>query len=326
MPLPTPVTPMLATDDPPPEGERWAYEWKWDGMRAVVAVTPERVVAQSRNGRDVTASFPELQALPGLVTEPVLLDGELVTLDPLGRPDFGRLQARMGLARPRPAVLESHPVEFYVFDLLHQGSQRLLAAPYEERRQRLSDLALDTPPAVRVPAHFRGSEISGRELLGIADEQGLEGIVAKRLASPYTPGRRTRDWIKTPLRHTQEVIIGGWTPGEGRRTGTLGALLLGVYDDRGRLLYAGHVGTGFTDRALDEMRDRLAPFTRASSPFAVPVPGPYARNARWVEPVLVGEVQHRQWTSDGRLRHPSWRGLRPDRDPGEVIRLRRRPG
>ncbi|MDQ0377939.1 non-homologous end-joining DNA ligase [Amycolatopsis thermophila] len=320
MTLPAPVAPMLATPGQPPAGPGWAFEWKWDGVRAMVAVDTGGVVARSRNLRDITSSYPELRVLPELVDRPLLLDGELVTLDDRGRPDFGRLQSRMHVARPRPELLESHPVAFFVFDLLHDSGRDLTREPYEDRRGQLAELALDAPPTIRVPDHYLGDEVTGPDLLEIASQSGLEGIVAKRVSSPYAPGRRSRDWIKTPLRQTQEVIIGGWVPGEGRRAGTLGALLLGVQDDQGQLVYVGHVGTGFTDQVLGEMRDRLAPLARQVSPFEVPVPREFARRARWVEPVLVGEVEHRQWTGDNRLRHPSWRGLRPDRDPAEIRR------
>jgi bifunctional non-homologous end joining protein LigD len=147
----------------------------------------------------------------------------------------------------------------------------------------------------------------------------LEGVVAKRLDSRYEPGHRARTWIKIPLRHTQEVIIGGWRPGEGNRAGTIGALLLGVYDETGQLRYAGDIGTGFTDRMLRDLQAMLNTRERPSSPFDETVPREHARHAHWTEPELVGEVEYRQWTTDGRLRHASWRGLRPDRNPREIV-------
>ncbi|GAB2969328.1 hypothetical protein GCM10017788_19290 [Amycolatopsis acidiphila] len=229
------------------------------------------------NGRDITPTYAELAALPDLVERPVLLDGDLVTHDDQGRPDFGRVRSRMHVRHSGTRLLADYPVAFYVFDLLHLAGADLTRAPYEERRGQLNDLDLDTPPQIRVPDCHTG--LPGAELLEIARQSGLEGIVAKRLCSPYQPGARLRDWIKTPLRETQEVVVGAWTPGEGRRTGTLGALLLGIHDDEGRRVYAGHVGTGFSDRALDEMRDRLTPLARTRIPFDLPVPREYARTA-----------------------------------------------
>jgi bifunctional non-homologous end joining protein LigD len=306
---------MLATAGDPPTGE-WAFEWKWDGVRAVVATDGRSVRAQSRNGNDVTSSYPELAALAGLAGHrPMLLDGEIVTLDEAGRPDFGLLQRRMHVRQPSADLLRSVPTAFYVFDLLRLSRRDLMRETYLRRREELAHLDLDDPPLLRVPDHYL--DTPGTELLDIAREHGLEGVVAKRIHSRYRPGTRSREWIKTPLRLTQEVVIGGWTPGEGRRSETIGSLLLGVHDGE-RLAYAGHVGTGFTRQTLRDMEERLHPLRRRTSPFDTEVPRDRARKAQWVEPVLVGEVEHRQWTADRRLRHPSWRGLRPDREPEEA--------
>lgn len=314
--LPEPLPPMLATLGEVPTGEQWAFEWKWDGVRAVVGSNGDRVRVHSRNLRDITATYPELSRLAGLVAGTALLDGELVTLDELGRPDFGRLQSRMHVASPTVALLRDYPVCYYVFDLLRLDGADLLDLPYQHRRQRLARLELNHPPLLRTPDHYTNT--SGADLLDVAAEYGLEGVVAKRLDSAYRPGTRSRNWIKTPLRLTQEVVIGGWTPGQRRRAGMLGSLLLGAHDDTGALVYIGHVGTGFSDAALRDMQARLRPLRRESSPFGTEVPRDRARQATWVDPVLVGEVEHRQWTAEGRLRHPSWRGLRTDKRPHEV--------
>ncbi len=306
---------MMASVGVAPGGAGWAFEWKWDGVRAIVAATPGLVRATSRNGRDITAGYPELDVLGELVDRPVLLDGELVTPDQHGRPNFGRLQSRMHVRRPSPALVRSAPVLFYVFDLLHLDGS-LLAKPYMQRRELLDQLQLTGGP-VNTPANHTG--IAASVLLDLAGQHGLEGVVAKRLDSRYEPGRRARTWIKTPLRHTQEVIIGGWRPGEGNRAGTIGALLLGVYDETGQLRYAGDIGTGFTDRMLRDLQAMLNTRERSTSPFDETVPREHARHAHWTEPDLVGEVEYRQWTTDGRLRHASWRGLRPDRDPREIV-------
>jgi bifunctional non-homologous end joining protein LigD len=203
-------------------------------------------------------------------------------------------------------------VELYVFDLLYHGEQSLLALPYAERRERLAELGLTQNP-VRTPPWYRGD---ARNVLAASITHGLEGVVGKPLTSAYHPGQR-RDWIKVKNVRYAEVIICGWKPGEGRREDTIGSLLIGVYDED-QLRYAGHVGTGFTQRMLEDLMRRLAPLQRETSPFGTPVPAQHARAAHWVEPRLVGEVAYTEWTPDRVLRHPSWRGLRPDKTPAAV--------
>jgi bifunctional non-homologous end joining protein LigD len=210
--------------------------------------------------------------------------------------------------------LGSVPVRLYAFDLLHDKSSSLLKLPYSERRSRLEKLALPDPVGQIPPCWPEGS---GPDVMSAATDLGLEGVVAKRLSSPYEPGRRSPYWIKTPLNQTIEVVIGGWKPGSGGRSGQIGSLLLGMHDADGRLRYVGHVGTGFTQAMLRDLGERLHRLARAT-PALDAVPREHARTARWVEPALVGEVTFRTWTPDGRLRHPAWRGLRPDRDPEEI--------
>jgi bifunctional non-homologous end joining protein LigD len=312
--LPEPVMPMLATAGRVPHGPGWAFEFKWDGVRAVVAAAGDQVQLTSRLGNDVTAGYPELAGI-GAVTggRPVLLDGEIVVLDKAGRPNFGLLQDRMHVRNPSPELRARLPVSFYAFDVLHLDGSSLLASPYDERRARL--VALGPAARVLVPPAF--TDVDGDQVLAVAQQHGLEGIVAKRRAARYEPGRRSPGWIKTALVRTQEVLVGGFTAGEGRRTGAFGSLLLGAYAD-GALRYLGHVGTGFSDAVLDDLTARLRRLTRPTSPFDEVVPREHARKARWVEPVLVGEVEYRLVTRDGRLRHASWRGLRPDRTPESV--------
>ncbi len=315
-PLPGPVLPMLATAGPVPRGPGWAFEFKWDGVRAIVAAAGGAVQLTSRLGNDVTAGYPELAGIGALTAgRPVLLDGEIVALNTAGRPDFGLLQDRMHVRHPTPELRGRIPVSFYAFDLLHLDGTTLLAAPYDERRGLLGDLEPVGP--VFVPPSF--SDVGGGQLLDVARGHGLEGVVAKRRAGRYEAGRRSTAWVKTALSRTQEVLVGGWTAGEGRRTRTFGSLLLGARDARGRLRYLGHVGTGFSDALLGDLMARLRPLARRTSPFDETVPREHARHARWVEPVLVGEVEYRLMTRDGRLRHASWRGLRPDRAPEEVV-------
>lgn len=307
---------MLATAGNVPVGDRWAFEFKWDGVRAIVAAGPDWVRAWSRNGNDITAGYPELEVLRELVDEDLVLDGELVALDGQGRPSFELLQARMHVRNPGAELLAAVPVSLFVFDLLRAGGQDLTGRTYLQRREALAVLGLDRPPAVRVPPHYVDDD--GATLLAVARENGLEGVVAKRVDSRYLPGRRTRDWIKTALRLAQEVVIGGWAEGQGHRAGTIGALLLGVTGPDGQLEYAGDVGTGWSDRALRDLQQKLRPLERDTSPFSGVVERPRASAVHWVEPELVGEVEHRQWTSDHRLRHPSWRGLRTDKKPADA--------
>ena len=318
-PLPEHVTPMLATlGELPTDDDHWAYEMKWDGVRALVAVEGGRITITSRNGNDVTVSYPELRALgEQLGTTQVLLDGEIVSFDDAGRPSFERLQQRMHVASSTTArrLAEAVPAVYLIFDLLHLDSHSLLNLPYTGRRELLDDLDL-AGPSWQTPPVFEGGGVSAVQA---SKQQGLEGIVAKRLDSRYLLGRRSRDWVKVKNIQMQEVVIGGWRPGQGRRAGTIGSLLMGLPTDDG-LHYVGQVGTGFTDAVLDELAAQLKRLARKTSPFSPDVPRADARDAQWVTPRLVGEVAFGEWTGEGRLRHPSWRGLRPDKSPDEVVR------
>jgi bifunctional non-homologous end joining protein LigD len=315
--LPEVVAPMLATPGPVPGGAGWAYEFKWDGVRAVAYAEGGTVRVLSRNDRDVSASYPELAELTRLLgPRRAVLDGEIVALDAAGRPSFAELQRRMHVAAPPASLLAAVPVRYHVFDVLHLDGEPALHLPYHRRRDLLAGLHLDGA-VVDTPPHHPDADPA--EVTAAAARRGLEGVVAKRLASPYRPGRRSPDWVKTPFSHTQEVVIIGWKPGEGRRAGTVGSLVLAVTDRDGSLSFAGGVGTGFTGAMLVELQQRMARWTRRTPPVAG-IPREHARGVQWVEPVLVGEVAYRNWTPDGRLRHPSWRGLRPDRTPDEARR------
>jgi bifunctional non-homologous end joining protein LigD len=283
----------------------------------VAAAAGGRVRLTSRLGNDVTGGYPELAAIGALAGgRPLVVDGEIVALGPGGRPDFHLLQQRMHVRNQADvqALRERVPVSFYVFDLLLIDGESLVAESYDVRRERLAELVAE-PPVFMPPSY---TDVTPAQLLAVAGQHRLEGVVAKRRAGRYEPGRRSPSWVKTAHVHLQEVVVGGWTPGEGRRTRTLGSLLLGAHDADGRLRYLGHVGTGFTEAALAGLLGRLQPLARRGSPFDEPVPRDHARKARWVEPVLVGEVEYRNLTHDNRLRHASWRGLRPDRTPDEV--------
>ncbi|TFD36985.1 ATP-dependent DNA ligase [Cryobacterium sp. TMT2-10] len=318
--------PMLATLGSVtdlPEDDAWAFEMKWDGIRALAYVRAEddpaaEVRLLTRNGNDVTPAYPELVAtLPGaLRADSAVLDGEIVALDRAGRPDFGLLQTRMGLTDRRQidAAVAATPVRFMAFDVLERDGEPLLDRTYAVRRAVLADI-LEVTGAVQVPPAFDGDSA---EAMRSSRNLGLEGVVAKTLDGRYQAGRRSRSWIKIRHHLSQEVVIGGWRPGNGRRSGSAGSLLMGI-PDGGRLRYIGRVGTGFRDRDLDDLRARLDPLETADGPFA-DVPVADARDARWVRPVLVGEVEFADWTAAGRLRHPSWRGWRPDKTPADVVR------
>ncbi|MGO9884743.1 MAG: DNA ligase D, partial [Solirubrobacteraceae bacterium] len=265
---------------------------------------------ESRNLREITDSYPEVRGLlRDLGMRDAVLDGELVAFDDDGRPNFERLQRRMHVTAQSSVrrLAASTPVVYAIFDLLYLDGHNLMALPYEQRRERLEELGL-SGPAWRVPA---AHPENGRRLLEATDAQGLEGVVAKRRTSRYEPGRRTGAWVKVKNTQRQELVIGGWLPGEGRRTDRIGALLMGYFEDGGELRYAGRVGTGFTDRTLAELGSKLAPLRRAQAPFD-PVPK-LPRNAVFVEPELVAEIEFREWTSDGVMRAPSYKGLRDDK-------------
>jgi bifunctional non-homologous end joining protein LigD len=302
---------------PPAEDGGWAYELKWDGIRAVGYVAGGGLKLFSRNDIDITAGYPELAGLGGALGLDAVLDGEIVAFDERGRTSFGRLQERMHV-RDAVAVrrlVARVPVMYLVFDVLALDGRSLLDVPYDDRRALLDRLAL-AGPSWQAPPALRGA---GRDVLAASREQGMEGIVAKRRSSVYRPGRRSPDWRKIKHAHLQEVVVVGWRPGSGRRDGRIGSLLVAVNGPAG-LTYAGRVGTGFTDRMLDDLARRLAPLARKTPPVAEPPPRAESRDAHWVAPRLVGEVVFTEWTSDGRIRHPSWRGLRPDRSPADVVR------
>lgn len=307
---------MLATTGELPESPQWAYEFKWDGVRALVEFDGTRLRIMSRLGNETTLAYPELaeiaEALNGV---PAILDGEIVCFDESGRPNFAALQQRMHVRDPATArVLAGRtPVSFLAFDVLHLAGRSTRAAPYSQRRRILTE-ALSEGPRHGLPPTF---EANGRVVLETARMRGLEGVVAKKLDSPYLAGRRSPWWVKVKVTHHQEVVIAGWQPGAGRRAGGVGSLLLGV-PQGADLHYVGRVGTGFTEAMLSEIKARLSKLTQPTCPLEPPPPPAQARHAVWVRPQVVAEVAFTEWTPDGRLRHPTWRGLRPDKRPEEV--------
>ncbi|MBM6621625.1 ATP-dependent DNA ligase [Micrococcaceae bacterium RIT802] len=315
--------PMLATRGTPADldaEDDWAYEMKWDGVRAIAGVADGAVTLVSRNGNDMTAVYPELAELAGLVGNGAVLDGEIVALDASGRPDFGQLQQRMKLTRRREveAMAGKVPVHYMVFDALRlpdgdgEEVNQLMRSPYTERRTALFD-AVAEGKHIHLPVAHTGSL---QDAIDTSRELRLEGVVAKKTDGRYLPGKRSHGWIKIKHEAHQEVVVIGWRAGTGSRRDSIGSLLLAVNDD-GALHYVGRVGTGFSAADLQDMKTRLGRITRKTPPVD-DVPAADRRDATWVSPKLVGEVRFSEVTGDGRLRHPAWRGWRPDKEPADV--------
>jgi bifunctional non-homologous end joining protein LigD len=314
--MPEHIVPMLARlSKMPSEENDWGFEVKWDGIRAVLYSRKRKsdVLLENRNLRDITFKYPELHALGGL---DAIVDGEIVALDPNGRPSFELLQARMHLSTEQAVRVRMNdvPVRFMAFDLIWHRGKDLTELGYTERRARLEALDLNGEHW-QTPSWRQGE---GTALLDAARAQALEGVMAKRLESPYCPGKRTQHWLKIKAKMNQELVVGGWLPGEGRRLNTLGALLLGYYDDGGRFRFAGRCGTGFKEKDLTMLVKELKARARDGSPFTPPPAPP--RQAIFVEPELVAEVEFTEWTREGILRHPSYKGLRDDKPAEAVVR------
>jgi bifunctional non-homologous end joining protein LigD len=318
--MPARIAPMLPTlVEATPRGDDWAFEVKWDGVRAISYMDLGKLRVESRNLLEITLQYPELRELAlALGEHRVVLDGEIITFDEDGRPSFERLQQRMGLSNA--AVVERRRAEFpavyVVFDVLFLDGETTIGLEYRDRRALLAQLVSDGPCWL-APAFHVGD---GAAYLQAAKAGGLEGVVGKRLDSTYEPGRRTRTWVKVKNVVRQEFVIGGYTPGEGSRSATLGALLIGYYDGD-QLRFAGRVGTGLTEATMNSLLTQLGAIQCESSPF---VSGAFPRGSRFVEPLLVAEVAFTEWTAAGIIRHPVFKGLRRDKSARDVIR--ERPG
>jgi bifunctional non-homologous end joining protein LigD len=302
--------PMLATlTEEIPKGPAWIFEVKWDGYRAIARVTGGEVVLTSRNGNDLTERFSSVakEVAKAVKTPDCVLDGEVCALDDEGRATFSAMQ--QGKAGTR--------FIYVVFDLLELEGEPLVDLPLRERRSRLEQLLDRRNRTVQLSEAFG----DGEALFRAAQEQRFEGIIAKRADSPYAVGKRTRDWLKIKTKHRQEFIVAGYTKGQGRRSGTLGSLVLAVR--RGtELVYAGNVGTGFTEKEIQRLLKKLKPLERKDPPFKVVPKLPKVRKGDvvWVEPKLVVEVEFVEWTHDGHLRAPSYQGVREDKSPEDVRR------
>lgn len=321
VPNPEHVSPMLAVDcgaaELPPEPDRFGYEYKWDGMRAVCFWDGRSLRLESRNLLDYTGRYPELHAIgPALGDVPVVLDGEVVALDAADRPSFARLQQRMKLTDPAAIARGARqvPVFYFVFDLLYLNGKPLLDLPLTERRARLEELTLAGPSWQVSPMHAGRAE--GAAMLKTARLHDLEGLVAKRLDSTYQPGARSPAWRKIKLVKRQEFIVGGWTDEKGSSRG-LGALVLGYYDPSspGRLRHAGNVGTGFTRADAAWLLPLLERHRSPVSPFAERLP---KRGVHFTTPSLVVEVEYRRWPPGGLIQHAAYAGVRHDKDPKDV--------
>ena len=311
------------TGELPSIDDRWSYEIKWDGMRVVAGVDAaddeQPLRLWTTRGLDALTRFPELVGLPAaLAPHAAVLDGEVVAFQQ-GRPNFGQLQHRMHLTRPAEIarVAATIPVRYMVFDLMHLDGHDLTGLTYLERRKLLAEV-VEPGDSWLVPAHHLGG---GADLLEAAQVQHLEGIMAKRTDSRYTPGKRNPAWRKVKVRPRQELVIGGWHPGEGNRSGHLGSLLVGYYEPGGdELRYAGKVGTGFSAGELVRLGSLLDDLATDACPFDPPPPRLVQRSAHWVRPELVAELTFAEWTGEGILRHASYIATRDDKDPHDVVR------
>src|ERR1700686_3811611 len=316
-PMPERIEPMmakLATAIPKPDSP-WGFEFKWDGIRALAYVEGGRVRLMSRSGEDVTPRYPEVHAMGrALGTREVILDGEVVALDDTGRPSFEEIQQRMGLTSESEIrrKMKEVPVTYMLFDVMWKDGHSLIKETYVARRKALEALKLNGA-SWQTPPYEKGG---GQAMLEASRKAGLEGIMGKKLDSPYEPGRRGGAWVKVKNHDRQEFVIGGWLEGEGKRTGYPGALLVGYYD-KVRFVYAGKVGTGFTDVMLDKLASALKPLAQGKSPFDAGAP---PKKAHFVKPKLVAEVEFVEWTRSGQLRAPAFKGLRTDKTPREVVR------
>jgi bifunctional non-homologous end joining protein LigD len=305
------VAPQLATlVREPPQGDEWFHELKFDGYRMLCHLSRGKARFWSRNGKDWTEKFPNLaQAMKAFPATTAILDGEVVIFDKAGRTSFQKLQQAMGKSGTAAFVFE-------IFDLIYLEGYSLTQTPLRERKQTLEQLLVSAKAKgqLRYSDHVEGN---GPQFFKQACEYGMEGIISKLADSPYE-STRNRNWLKTKCVKRQEFVIAGYTPSKKGFPG-FGSLILGVYD-KGKLVYSGRVGTGFSIKQRLELQKKLNRISQASMPFAVVPKDPGLRDAHWAKPQLVAEVEFTEWTADGLIRHPSFQGLREDKKPTEVVR------
>jgi bifunctional non-homologous end joining protein LigD len=320
-PIPS-LSPMLATLVAEPfDDDNWIFEPKWDGVRAIATCSEDDTMLLSRNQNEITTTYPELAKLhERLVCFDAIVDGEIVAMHK-GRPSFERLQSRINLqnAHDIARVAKEIPISFVAYDVLYLDGRSLIKTPIEERKAILDELIV-VSDSVQVSPWVRAE---GTTLYEAASAQSLEGIVAKKLGGPYRPGRRAKDWLKVKTTSEADLVVGGWSKGEGARSSTFGSLLVGAYEDD-ELRFVGAVGTGFSQKMIAELMPQLQDIESDDMPFAEDPrtmgPGRFGKpikNPAWVEPILVARVEFRELTSTGRLRAPSFKGLRSDKDPEE---------
>jgi bifunctional non-homologous end joining protein LigD len=317
-PMPGVIEPMLAVlaAHLPADEEDYFIEYKWDGVRAIAYCNRGNIVLRSRNNLDITRRYPELHALGReLASRRIILDGEIIAMDEHNRPSFARLQRRMHVndAKQIERLTREVPAFYVLFDILYRDGRNTMKLPYTDRRELLEGLNLAGSHWQLTPAH-RGQ---GKPMLQAARTSGLEGIVAKRFDGPYLPGKRSDCWLKVKIVHEQELVIGGWIPEGGDRLNRVGALLLGYYGADGNLRYAGNVGTGFDAETHALLTERFRQHARQDSPFAERLP---RRNVRFLDPVLVAQVEYRRWPRDGHVQQGAFKGLRTDKRARQITR------
>jgi bifunctional non-homologous end joining protein LigD len=311
--LPDHIPPMLAVLSAMPQDEtRYSFEFKWDGIRALCFYDGQDLRFESRNLRDITAQYPELQGLRKSLRTPVVLDGEIVALDRHGRPDFSLLQNRMHVRHHKARQAGTFPIQYIIFDLLYHRNENLMPEPYLLRRKQLQELDLESPNW-RISPSTRGH---GKEIWNIAKKNQLEGIIAKESDSAYEPGHRSGTWLKIKQTKTEELLIGGWVPGRGEITEGVGALLLGYYDKNSKFRYAGKIGTGMSYEERLMLKGWFKTIPLKESPFLDPTG---EKNALFCKPQYVVSVEFRGWTPGGKLRQGAHIGIRYDKNPEEVI-------
>ena len=321
--MPRHVAPMLAmlSAHLPPDGKQWAFEYKWDGVRAIAYHTRDQWLIESRNQLDITRRYPELHALHAVLGKhSAVLDGEIVALDDLDRPSFPRLQRRMHVndAGQIARLTREVPILYVLFDLLYLDGKSLISLPYAERRAMLEELTLAGPAWQVTPSYVN----RGKQMLDAARQNMLEGIVGKKLDSTYEVGRRSNCWLKVKIIQRQEFVIGGWT---GESTGLrdrIGTMLIGYYDSGGKLHYAGHVGTGLVSADHAPLVRAFEKLARTTNPFVEKLPAARrgGNKIMFLEPQLVAEVEYRRWPEGGLVQQASFKGLRRDKAARQVVK------